>query len=56
MAKQLKIKRCWFHKTPYPHYDIPLKRKEEIEKQCNIVSSKDIVRICRGDYNENFDL
>ena len=55
MADTLKIKRCWFHKNPYPHYDIPVRRIEEIEKQCTIISSKDIVRICKGEYNESFD-
>ena len=52
MAKQLDIHLCWFHATPYPHYDIPKKRIEEIEAKCKIVSSKDIVRICRGEYDE----
>lgn len=47
MAEDLNIKRCWFHKN---HYDIPLRRKEEIENKCTLVSSKDIVRIIRGDY------
>ena len=56
MAEQLGIKRCWFHATPYPHYDIPKRRVDEIEERCMIVSPKDIVRICRGEYDENFDL
>jgi hypothetical protein len=42
MAKELGIKRCWFHKT---HYDIPKKRIDEIKSKCRIVSSKEIVRI-----------
>jgi hypothetical protein len=42
MAKILNIKRCWFHKN---HYDIPLLRKKEIEEQCFIVSTKEIIRI-----------
>lgn len=44
MAKDLDIKRCWFHKD---HYDIPVKRKVEVEAKCEIVSSKEIVRIIR---------
>ena len=44
MADDLNIKRCWFHKD---HYDIPKRRIEEIEAKCEIVSSKDIVRIMR---------
>lgn len=42
MAKELKIKKCWFHIN---HYDIPVKRMEEIMKRCTVVSSKEIVRI-----------
>jgi hypothetical protein len=39
MAEQLGIKKCWFHKD---HYDIPKKRKAEIEAKCVLVSPKDI--------------
>ena len=42
MADVLNIKKCWFHKT---HYDIPKKRIKEIMDKCEIVSSKEIVRI-----------
>lgn len=45
MARNLGIKRCWFHKD---HYDIPKRRKKQIEAQCEIVSSKKIVEIIRG--------
>ena len=45
MAKDLGIHRCWFHKD---HYDIPKKRIQEIESLCEIVSSKDIVKIIHG--------
>jgi len=44
MADDLDIKRCWFHKN---HYDIPKRRIKEIEAKCEIVSSKEIVRIMR---------
>lgn len=50
MANELGLKLCWYHKDPYPHYDVPKRRIEEIEKLCVIVSSKDIVRICKGEY------
>lgn len=42
MAKELNIKRYWFHKN---HYDIPKRRISEIESKCEIVSPRDIVRI-----------
>ena len=48
MAYNLNIKRCWFHKD---HYDIPKKRIEEIQSQCIMVSSRDIVKIIKGIYN-----
>ena len=49
MADELEIARCWFHSSPHPHYDLPKRRKKEIEKRCEMVSSKDIVRICKGE-------
>lgn len=42
MAKDLDIKDCWFHKD---HYDMPVRRIDEIKNKCHIVSSRDIVRI-----------
>lgn len=48
MAEALNIKRCWFHKN---HYDIPKRRMEEIESKCEIIPSKDIVRIIKGILN-----
>ena len=45
MAIDLGIKRCWWHRD---HYDIPKKRIAEIEAKCEIVSSKEIVKIIRG--------
>lgn len=45
MADDLDIKRCWFHKD---HYDIPKNRIDEITLKCEMVSSKDIVKISRN--------
>lgn len=45
MAKELNINKCWFHKN---HYDIPKKRIEEIEKQCQIIDPKNIVEIIKS--------
>lgn len=42
MAKDLNIKRCWFHRD---HYDIPEKRIEEITNKCNLVTDREIVKI-----------
>jgi len=46
MAKDLNIKRCWFHKD---HYDIPKRRIKEIQDKCVVVSPKDIVNIIKED-------
>ena len=50
MADDLSIKRCWFHKgrNGMSHYDIPKQRIEEITSKCEVVSSKEIVKIMRG--------
>jgi hypothetical protein len=45
MADTLGIKRCWFHKD---HYDIPMRRIAEITEKCEVVSSKEIVKIISG--------
>ena len=51
MAKELNIKKCWFHSSAkYKHYDIPKKRIQEIQSKCNIVSEKDILKIIKGEY------
>ena len=42
MAEDLKIKKCWFHKD---HYDIPVRRIEEITEKCILVSDREIVNI-----------
>jgi len=45
MAKVMGIGRHWFHKD---HYDIPKRRRPEIESKCFKVSSKEIVQIIKG--------
>lgn len=50
MARQLGVKRCWFHANArYAHYDIPKRRITEITAKCNVVSTKDILRIVKGE-------
>ncbi|MEI9995115.1 MAG: DUF4031 domain-containing protein [Rhizomicrobium sp.] len=44
MARQLDIKRCWFHAGRHPHYDIPKGREDEIMARCVVVSPKEITR------------
>lgn len=43
MAVELKINVCWFHGGKYPHYDIPLNKKEYIESICEVISSKELL-------------
>lgn len=48
MARQLGIKRCWFHAgAKYAHYDIPKRRIREISAQCTVVSSREILEIVK---------
>lgn len=47
MADALSIKRGWFHND---HYDIPKLRMDEVMSACTLVSSKDIVRIIKGEF------
>jgi hypothetical protein len=53
MAKDLGIKRCWYHSSKYPHYDIPKKRKKEIEDRCFIIETRDILKIIKGEEMTN---
>lgn len=48
MAKDLQIKKCWFHTKPYDHYDIPFKRIDEITAKCTLVSDRDIIRLIKN--------
>lgn len=36
MAENLGIKRCWFHRGKFLHYDIPKRRITEIQNKCII--------------------
>jgi Protein of unknown function (DUF4031) len=51
MADQLGISRAWFHRGKdgkTAHYDLPKRRQAELEKKCEMVSPREIVRIARG--------
>lgn len=47
MAEELGIKKCWFHKT---HYDIPKLRIPEIMSKCEIITTREVLKIIK---NEN---
>ncbi|HEX2900028.1 MAG TPA: DUF4031 domain-containing protein [Bacteroidia bacterium] len=47
MAKELGIRRCWYHGGRHPHYDIPARRYDEITEQCEAMSSKHILIIIK---------
>jgi hypothetical protein len=44
MAKDLEIKKCWFHKD---HYDIPKRRIAEIQTKCEIITPREILSIIK---------
>jgi len=45
MAKELGIKKCWFHKD---HYDIPKKRIVEIQSKCEVITPREILAIIKN--------
>lgn len=47
MARDLGIGRHWFHRD---HYDIPIRRRAEIEAKCEKVTSRQIVELVRPCY------
>lgn len=48
MAFDLGIGRHWYHAGKHPHYDIPVRRYEEIAQRCTVVSSREIWKIVHG--------
>lgn len=40
MAKDLNIKRCWFHPGRWPHYDIPKRRIAEIAAKTQVITQR----------------
>jgi hypothetical protein len=48
MAAHLGIKRCWFHRGRFLHYDIPKRRVSELRAKTVQVSSRQILEICKG--------
>ena len=49
MAKQLGIKRCWYHSSSaFKHYDIPKMRVQEVQAKCQVVSPREILGIVKG--------
>ena len=46
MAKELDIKKCWFHADP-GHYDIPKRRINEIMHKCTILTTRELINIIR---------
>ena len=47
MAENLNIKRCWYHASKFKHYDIPKRRVDEIKAKCTVVSTREILEICK---------
>lgn len=47
MAEALEIKKCWYHSGRHKHYDIPLKRFEELLSKCEVVSPRRILEIIK---------
>lgn len=47
MANDLNINICWFHKGKFPHYDIPKLRIKNITERCQVISSKEIIKIIK---------
>lgn len=45
MAEDLGIKRCWFHKN---HYDIPKRRISEISAKCEVITTREVLKIIQG--------
>ena len=49
MAEALGIKRCWFHGGRLAHYDIPKRRILEIAARTEVVDSRIILKVIKGE-------
>lgn len=49
MARELGIKRCWYHGGRYPHYDIPKGMIEAVEGRCRKVRPREVLKIVKGE-------
>jgi FMN phosphatase YigB (HAD superfamily) len=45
MARELGIKKCWFHRD---HYDIPQRQRASIEALCTVVRPRDVLKIIKN--------
>ena len=47
MAELLVINRCWYHRSAYPHYDVPKRRMPSMGAVAVKVAPKTILHIIR---------
>ncbi len=48
MAEELSLHKDWFRNGRIPHYVIPEQMVEEIQEQCIVVPTREIVKMTRG--------
>lgn len=48
MAASLDIKRCWFHRSHFAHYDVPRRDVGRIANLAEKVSPRELLRIIKG--------
>jgi hypothetical protein len=46
LAALLGINRCWFHGSPYPHYDSPIRRATDLQSILAYVHPRVVLGIC----------
>ncbi len=51
MAASLGIGKFWYHKSKFPHYDMPKRRIAELTAKCELVTQKEILCIIKGTSN-----
>lgn len=51
MARELGIRRCWFHASKdHPHYDVPKRRVATIDQRSTLVTPREIIAIMKGTF------
>jgi len=47
MADDLGIKRCWYHRGMFPHYDLPKRRIVELQSKCIVIEARELLEIIK---------
>lgn len=48
MARELGVRRCWYHAGRFPHYDVPKMRVGKLGDRVETISTRALLAIVKG--------